>query len=159
MFFLRTGFCRRQASVYLESPFSIDTFVALIRADTGSPTLSCISRRDRVVMTAATGPIAVSMITSESTCSEVISLILPGILFRMLWLIWRSSDLEDENAMEKGRVSAYRRVGPKGLGNLAQALAWDWSLALRRSKQRHRIERSEGLAGVFGGCGHQGCRT
>src|SRR5260370_25405372 len=64
-------------------------------------------------MTAATGPMAVSMITSESTCSEVISLIVPGILFRMLWLIWRSSDLEDENAMEKGRgkVSAYRHVG------------------------------------------------
>src|SRR5260370_32151527 len=59
-------------------------------------------------MTAATGPIAVSMITSESTCSEVISLMVPGILFRMLWLIRRSSDLEDENAMEKGRGKHWR---------------------------------------------------
>src|ERR1700751_2600137 len=33
---------------------------------------------------------------------------------------------------------------------------WAWSLALRRSKQRHRIERSEDLAGVFWVCGHRG---
>jgi hypothetical protein len=70
-------------------------------------------------MTAATGPIAVSMITSESTCSEVISLMAPGILFRMLWLIWRSSDLEDENAMEKGKVYACRRHEPEPISEFA----------------------------------------
>jgi hypothetical protein len=29
----------------------------------------------------------------------------------MLWLIWRSWNLEDENAMEKGKVSARRLMG------------------------------------------------
>lgn len=62
-------------------------------------------------MTAASGPVAVSMIISESTFSEVISWMTPVILFRMLWLIWRSWNLEDENAMEKGKVSARRRMG------------------------------------------------
>jgi hypothetical protein len=38
-------------------------------------------------MTAASGPIVVSMIISESTFSEVISRTIPVILFRMLWLI------------------------------------------------------------------------
>ena len=39
--------------------------MALIRAETESPILSCMLRTDRVVMTAASGPIAVSMIISE----------------------------------------------------------------------------------------------
>jgi hypothetical protein len=52
------------------------------------------------------------MTISESTFSEVISRMIPAILFRMLWLIWRSSNREDENATEKrGAQSAPLAAG------------------------------------------------
>ena len=64
--------------------FSIETLVAFTSPYAESPTFNPSSFSERVVITAATGPIVVSKTTSLSTGSDVISLIVPGIRFRML---------------------------------------------------------------------------
>ena len=55
-----------------------ETLVALISTKTLSPTLSFISSTERVVMTDATSPLAVSTMTSLKTLSETMLLIVPG---------------------------------------------------------------------------------
>src|SRR5215470_2578728 len=67
--------------------FSIDTSVALIIAKTLSPTLRFIRLTEPVVMIAVTSVEAVRSVISETTLSETIVLIVPGIRFRMLVLI------------------------------------------------------------------------
>ena len=71
----------------------MDTSVALIIAKTLSPTLRFIRLTEPVVIIAVTSPEAVRSISSETTLSETIALIVPGIRFRMLvsMLILRDS--------------------------------------------------------------------
>ena len=71
--------------------FSTDTPVALITANTASPSLRFIRSTEPVVMIDVTVPAAVRMTTSDTTLSETIFSILPGKRFRMLVLILLSS--------------------------------------------------------------------
>ena len=61
--------------------------MALIIAKTLSPTLRFIRLTEPVVIIAVTSPEAVRSVSSETTLSETIVLIVPGIRFRMLVLI------------------------------------------------------------------------
>src|SRR6516225_1114008 len=79
------GLRKRAATCY----FSTDTSVALIIAKTLSPTLRFIRLTEPVVIIAVTSPEAVRSVSSETTLSETIVLIVPGIRFRMLVLIGR----------------------------------------------------------------------
>src|SRR4029077_21227177 len=67
--------------------FSTDTSVALIIANTASPSLRFIRSTEPVVMIDITVPAAVRMTTSDTTLSETIFSIVPGKRFRMLVLI------------------------------------------------------------------------
>jgi len=62
----------------------METSVALIIAKTLSPALRFIRLTEPVVIIAVTSPEAVRSISSETTLSETIALIVPGIRFRML---------------------------------------------------------------------------
>ena len=73
-------------------PLSTDTSVALIIANTASPSLRFIRFTEPVVMTDVTIPAVVRMTTSETTLSETIFSIVPGSRFRMLVLIFDDTD-------------------------------------------------------------------
>ena len=64
--------------------FSMDTSVALITANTASPSFSFIRLTEPVVIIDVTIPAAVRMTTSDTTLSETILSIVPGKRFRML---------------------------------------------------------------------------
>jgi probable HAF family extracellular repeat protein len=68
----------------IATDFSMETSVALIIAETLSPTLRFIRLTEPVVIIAVTSPEAVRSISSETTLSETIPIIVPGIRFRML---------------------------------------------------------------------------
>src|SRR5262249_5817507 len=68
----------------IATDFSIETSVALTIAKTLSPTLRFIRLTEPVVIIAVTSPEAVRSISSETTLSETIPIIVPGIRFRML---------------------------------------------------------------------------
>jgi len=67
--------------------FSTDTSVALIIANTASPSLRFIRSMEPVVMIDVTVPAAVRMTTSDTTLSETIFSTVPGKRFRMLVLM------------------------------------------------------------------------
>jgi hypothetical protein len=67
--------------------FSTETSVALITANTSSPSFSFIRSTEPVVIIDVTIPAAVRMTTSDTTLSETIFSILPGKRFRILMLI------------------------------------------------------------------------
>src|SRR5262249_50679208 len=85
---LCAGGLRKRAAAYY---FSIDTSVALIIAKTLSPTLRFIRLTEPVVMIAVTSWEAVRSVSSDTTLSETIVLIVPGIRFRMLVLMLSDS--------------------------------------------------------------------
>jgi hypothetical protein len=67
--------------------FSTETSVALITANTVSPSLSFIRFTEPVVMIDVTVPAAVRITTSETTLSETIFSMVPCNRFRMLVLM------------------------------------------------------------------------
>ena len=81
---LYAGESRKRAAAYY---FSMDTSVALIIAKTLSPILRFIRLTEPVVMIDVTSPEAVRSVSSETTLSETIVLIVPGIRFRILVLM------------------------------------------------------------------------
>src|SRR6516165_3768619 len=96
------GGLRRRAGYY----FSMDTSVALIIAKTLSPALRFIRLTEPVVIIAVTSPEAVRSISSETTLSEIIAIIVPGIRFRMLvsMLIFRDSTTTRRVAVKRAGI-------------------------------------------------------
>ena len=81
--------------------FSIDTSVALIIAKTLSPTLRFIRLTEPVVIIDVTSPEAVRSVSSETTLSETIVLIVPGIRFRMLVLMLMGIKIQSQSAVRR----------------------------------------------------------
>ena len=78
--------------------FSTETSVALMIANTLSPSFNFIRCTEPVVMIDVTGPAAVLMKISETTLSETILSIVPGRRFRMLVLIISKESANAESA-------------------------------------------------------------
>ena len=106
----------------------MDTSVALIIAKTLSPTLRFIRLTEPVVIIDVTSPAIVLMVSSETTLSETIRSITPGIRFRMLVLMGSRFNHSAARVVKRAEIVDGIMAG---------------SLTIRQSRtQRGQVEKS-----------------